>query len=682
MGAERKKLHTLCRMCAERCGLNIYMEDGRIVDIDGCIDQPYNQGVICSKGRAAVDLVYHPDRILKPLKKTEEGWQEIELEQALDEIAEKFLKIQKEYGPQSMSVWKGEGVGFAQEEDIARRFIHAAGSPNYFSNDTACWVGKYIGYSLGYGQWQQPDFPDARCMMLWGTNPPYSQAMLTREMMEAKEKGAKLIVVDPRLSAIARQADIYVPIRPGTDGALALGLVNLLIENGWYDQDFIKKYTVGFEKLAVYVRKFTPKFVEQETSVPASIVREIAKLLHQGAPRVSFYMGNGMEHHINGVNNVRAVSCLDALLGSLDVKGGNRLWEGAGIRDITLYKELPLKELEPIGADKYPVLYDFRQECHTMLGMDVLLTDEPYPIRGMLMTAANPVLTNPNSKKVIEALSRLELFVVRDLFMTETAELADYFLPAASFLERTELHTDCKFNILNLTRKIISFPDCQDEYQFWHDMAHRLGCGKYFPWENETELNRWMLEPTKISLEDLEKHPEGICYKPIEYRKWESETLATPTGKVEIASQYLKDLGFDELPEYHAPEYLTHPDPQFPFVMVTGARKMLYVHGKFRNIPRFRTAIPEPEVELHPKDAAKIGVKTGDVVRITSRIASVDVPVQVMAENEIMTGVCQVTHGWKEANINDITIDDEFDPISGFPALKSIPVRIEKVKYE
>jgi len=679
MGTTRKTVQTLCRMCAERCGLNIYMEDDIIVDIDGYTNQPYNKGVICSKGRAAIDLVYHPDRILKPLKKTDRGWQEITLNQALDEISERFLKIQEKYGPRSMSVWKGEAVGFAQEEDIARRFIHAAGSPNYFSNDTACWVGKYIGYSLGYGQWQQPDFPNARCMMLWGTNPPYSQAMLTREMMEAKERGAKLIVVDPRMSAIARQADIYVPIRPGTDGALALGLVNLLIQNQWYDKEFVKNHTVGFEKLSEYAEQFTPEFVEKETGIPAFIVREISHILHYAAPRVSFFMGNGMEHHINGVNNVRAVSCLDALLGSLDVKGGNRLWEGAGLRDLTLYKELPLKELAPIGADKYPVLYDYRQECHSMLGIDAILNEDPYPIKGMIMTAANPVLTNPNSNKVKKALSSLELFVVRDLFMTETAELADYFLPAASFLERSELHTDCKFNILNLTRKVLSFPDCQDEYQFWHDLAHRLGCGKYFPWENETELNRWLLEPTGISLEELEKHPEGIYYKPIRFRKWESEPLATSSGKVELASLYLKNLGLSEIPEYHSPAYLTSPDPQFPFVMVTGARKVLYVHGKFRNIPRFRTAIPSPEVELHPLDAEKIGVKTGDVVRITSRIGSVDVPVQVMTQNEILPNVCQVTHGWQEANVNEITIDDEFDPISGFPALKSVPVKIEKI---
>lgn len=678
MGEKRTVEHTLCRMCDEHCALNVYLENGRIVDIDGYADHPYNKGVICSKGRAAIDLVYHPDRILKPLKKTSSGWQEIELEQALDEIAEKILEIQKKYGPRSMSVWKGEAVGFAQEEDLARRFVHAIGSPNYFSNDTTCWVGKYIGYALGYGQWQQPDFPNAKCIMLWGTNPPYSQPMLTREIMEAKEKGAKIIVVDPRLSAIARQADIYVPIKPGTDGALALCLANIFILNNWYNQEFIRNYTVGFEKLAEYVKRFTAEFVEKETGVPASIIREIAYLLYKASPQTAFYMGNGMEHHSNGVNNVRAVSCLDALLGSLDQKGGNRLWEGPGLRNLTLYDEIPLRHLGPIGADKFPVFYDFRKECHTMMGMDAILTGKPYPIRGMILTAANPVLTNPTSNKVKKALSSLDLFVVRDLFMTETAKLADYFLPAASFLERSELHCHSRYNTINLTKKILSFPNCQDEYQFWHDMAHRLGCGEYFPWENETELNKWLLEPTGITLEDLEKHPEGLQYKPIRYRKWETEKLSTPSGKVELASNYLKELGYPEVPVYRSPEYLANPDPDYPFVLVTGARQVLYVHSRYQNIPRFRTAIPAPEVEIHPLDAAALGIKDGDLVKITSRIGSISIPAKIVAKNEILQGVCQVTHGWEEANINEIIPDDVFDPISGFPALKSTPVRIEK----
>jgi len=676
--SDRQTRQTLCRMCSESCALNVCLENGRIVEIEGFAGHPYNKGVVCSKAPAAIDLAYHPDRILRPLKKTAAGWQEIPLTQALDEIAARVKKIQTQYGERSMSVWKGEAIGFAQEEDIARRFIHAIGSPNYFSNDTACWLGKYIGYSLGYGQWQQPDFPHSRCMMLWGTNPPYSQAMWTRGMMEAKGKGAKLIVVDPRLSAIARQADIHAALRPGTDGALAWGLIRLLVDKGWYDRDFIRDYTVGFDQMAAYAQKFSLEFVRAETGISPELVLEMARLLHEASPQVAFYMGNGMEHHLNGVQNVRAASCLDALCGSLDQKGGNRLLEGPDLRPLTLYEVRPLLHLEPIGADRYPVFYGFRQECHTMLAMDTILSGDPYPLRGMIITAANPAMTNPNSAKVRRALASLDLLVVRDLFMTETAELADYLLPAATFLEREEVVSHSFYQVLNLRQKLIEFPDVQDEYQFWHDLAHRLGAGGYFPWKNEREMNRWLLEPTGITLEDLADHPEGVTYKPIRYEKWRTEPLATPSGKVEIASLYLKNLGYPELPEYQSPDYACRPQADFPLVLITGARKMLFLHSRYRNIPRFRTAVPDPELEMHPLDAGRIGVKSGDRVRVTSRVGSLVIPVRVMGEGEILPGVCQATHGWREANINEITPDDVFDPIDGFPMLKSIPVRIEK----
>ncbi len=675
----RETRQTLCRMCDDRCGIDVHLEDGRIVDILGNEDHLWNRGRLCVKARAAVDMVYHPDRILAPLKRTDTGWQQISLEQALDEIAARLAALKEQHGARSIGVWKGEAIGFGQQETIARRFVHALGSPNYLSNDSMCYAARYFGFKLVDGAWPVPDLENARCIVLWGANPPYAHPNMTQFVTAARRKGATLVVVDPRLSAIARRADFHANVRPGTDGALAWGLVHQIVESGAYDKDFVERHTVGFAKVVDYARAFTPEAVEAETGVPAATVRAIARAMEGAVPHVAAYVGNGLEHHENGVNNIRAIAMLDGLLGALDREGGTFFKEAVPLRDLTLYEDVPLKHLGPLGADRFPVLYDLRQECHSMTAIEAILRDDPYPLRALIVTGANPALTNPNSNRVLQGLEALDLLVVRDLFMTETAAVADYVLPAASFLERTELHAHAKYQIVSVTRKVVSWPGVQGEYEFWHDLALRLGIGEYFPWEDETALNRWLLEPTGITLEELEAHPEGVEYSPPRPGRWKETGFDTPSGKVEFASQYLKDLGYDELPVYQSPAYRREPDAEYPFVLITGARKLLYLHSRFRNIPRFLTAIPGPEVEMHPDDAARLGVTDGETVRVTSRIGALELPVKVTAPNEILPGSLQITHGWKDANVNLITHDDRFDPISGFPLMKSVEVRVEKL---
>jgi len=675
----REVQQTLCRMCDDRCGIDVHLEDGRIVDILGNKDHLWNRGRLCVKARAAVDMVYHPDRILAPLKRTADGWQQIPLEQALDEIAARLTAVKEQYGPRGVAVWKGEAIGFGQQENLARRFVHALGSPNYLSNDSMCYAARYFGFKLVDGAWPVPDLENARCIVLWGANPPYAHPNMTQYITAARRKGATLVVVDPRLSAIARRADHHAALRPGTDGALAWGLIHQIVEAGAYDKDFVERHTVGFPKVVEYAKAFSLEAVEEETGVPAATVRAIARAMESAAPHVAAYVGNGLEHHENGVNNIRAVAMLDGLLGALDREGGAFFKDAVPLRDLTLYDDVPLEHLGPLGAERFPVLYDLRRECHTMTAIEAILRDDPYPLRALIVTGANPALTNPDSARVMQALESLDLLVVRDLFMTETAAVADYVLPAASFLERTELHAHAKHQIVSVTRPVVSWPGVQGEYDFWHDLALRLGIGEYFPWEDETALNRWLLEPTDLTLEELEAHPEGVQYSPPRPGRWKEAGFDTPSGKVEFTSRYLKDLGHDELPVYRSPAYREAFDAEFPFVLITGARKLLFLHSRFRNIPRFLTAIPGPEVEMHPDDASALGVADGDAVRVTSRIGSVEIPVKVMAPNEILPGSLQITHGWKEANVNLITHDDRFDPISGFPLMKAVEVRVEKV---
>ena len=672
----KEVLTTLCRMCDEHCAVNIKIKDGKPISVTGCSSHPWNQGRICGKALAALTMVNHADRLLKPLKRVNNDWIEIELTQALDEIAEKLNLIREQHGARAVGVWKGEAIGFAQEADLYRRFIHAFGSPNYFSNDSVCFIGRYMGYRLGFGLCGVPDCENSRCIVLWGSNPPASHPALFQRILRGRQSGAKLVVIDPRQTALAEQGDLHLPILPGTDGCLALGLARLLIESGWYDKDFVANHCSGFEKFSAHVQKFNREFVAQQTGLSVAAIEQLATLLHAAAPRVTIITGNGPEHQLGGVQGIRAIALLDALLGSFDRTGGTLWAEGLPLRELTLHQEYSLQPLGPIGAGEFPVTYDYRQECSTLRLMDTLLTENPYPVKALIMTAANPVLSNPAAKKVSQALQTLDLLVVRDLFLTQTARLAHYVLPAASFLERSELHCHGVLQVVNLTRRINSIPGVQDEYQFLRELARRLGLAEQFPWKDEDELNRWLLEPSGISADELAARPEGFQYKPIRYEKWRDQVLPTPSGKVEFASQYLAALGLSELPDYVAPTYKdANRNNEYPFVLISGTRQPLNAYGRHHGPIHPSSG---PQLEMNPADAAELGLQADDPVRLSSRLGSIRLNAKILAPGALVRGCVVVAHGWPDSGVNELVSDDELDKLDGFPAMKSIPVKIEK----
>lgn len=681
---ETKIVKTICRMCGTLCGIDAHIQDNKLIRIEGDWDNLLNKGRTCIKGSSAATWLNLPDRLKKPLKRTENGFVEIDLNQAMDEIAQKLLKLQKEYGDASIGVWKGEGVDFAQQEELARRFIVSVGSPNYFSNDTQCFASRYLSFNLVYGCWPQADYENTKLSLHWGTNAPVSHSFWMQQVNKGREKGAKLVVIDTRYIEIARQADLFICIRPGTDAALAWGIIREMIERDEIDHEFVENFTVGFDKVKEYAQSFTHEKVEAITTVSGETIHKLVDMIAAARPHVSSWPGTGLEHQKNGVGSIRAMTIIDALCGAIDRKGGMLTPKGFGQRSLTIYDEKPLEGLEPIGASTFPVVYEKRGECHTLMLMDQILSGQPYPFKGLVMTAANPVLTNANSEKVKRALAQLELLVVKDLFLTETAQMAHYVLPAASYLEREELFCNSAKQAAFITGKYLDY-GLQTEYEFFKGLAERMGAGQYFPWESDEALNRWLLEPTGYTVEDLKKSPSGFIYGQHEYEKHRKNVEAgnpafqTPTGKAELFSQYLADKGMDGVPQYRPPAYLENPDSAYPYLLMTGARKQKYFHGRYRNIPQIRDTEPNGTIEMHPHDASVLGVKTGDKVRVSSRVGSFETYVLIMHEKEIFPGSMQCTHGFANENVNQVTYDDVCDPISGFPALKSISVRVEKI---
>ena len=675
---------TICRQCDMHCGINLHIKDGKIIKVTGMKDHPQNSGFICPKGRAASDTVYHKNRLLKPLKRTSDGtFKEIPLERAMDEITEKMIQIKEKHGARSIGVWKGEATGFAQQEEYARRFIHAFGSPNYLPADSQCFSSRYIAYWIMQGYYNTPpDFENSKIVLLWGTNLPISHTVYMKSIHKAQVNGAKLIVIDPRRSEAAQKANIFLKIRPGTDGALAWGLINHLITTNSYDHDFVKNYSVGFDSFSDYASRFTPSYVEAKTGIDREKIAVVGNMIAERKPYITNYVGVSLEHQNNGVNTIRAIVAIGGMCGSVDVKGGEIWPESLGGRTLNLYKELPLLDQKPIGIDKFPLPYYLRHDCHTMTAVDYMLGNGDYPLRGIILTAGNPVNTNANSQKVYNAFKSLDLLVVHDLFLTETAKLAHYILPAASFLERSEIHYYSNIQTISLSTKVLDFPGVTDEYTFFHNLAYKLGFGeKYFPWKNEEEVNRWILEPTSISIDNLKKHPEGIQYKPFRYMKYKYVPLPTLSGKFEFYSNYLKKMGYPELPVWNEPWYIKNHDENFPFVLMTGTRVMNFYHSRFHNIERFSKNEPLPYLAFHPDDANKLNIKNDQKIIVRSKIGFVEAYARIKDKDYILPGVLEMPHGWEGLeNPNRLTFDEINDPLSGYPLLNSIPVSIEPAK--
>lgn len=676
-------IKTHCRMCSYHCGIDVHISNGAIDKISGCKENPFSEGKLCIKGGAIKDTVFSPERLLKPLKRKGSKWQEVSLQDALDEIAHKIKEIIKQYGAEGLSVWKGESLGSGQQRDLAHRFAQALGTPNILSNDTLCAVSKKAAIKSVLGSYPMPDIENARSIIIWGANPLASHFPLAQKIIKARKNGLKVVLIDPRQSTFIKHTDHYIALKPASDGALALGVINLLIKNNWYDKTFTEEHALGFSELAEYAGQFTADRVEEETGVSPENLQLLAEIIAKSAPASAFMVGVGPEHQDNGFNNIRAIASIFALCGCIDRKGGNLLPEKAGLNSAGPDPERTLTA-EPIGKDIYPVFHDNHGEAHTCMAMDTMLDGKPYPLRGLILSGANPVLTNPDTRKVKKALSSLDLFVVRDLFMTETARLAHYVLPAASFLERSEVIANGEPQTIAVTQKVFSTEDCIDEYSFFRGVLERTGLSEHFPWEGSQDLNRWILEPIGLSYEELASSPQGYQYKPYQYEKFQDTGFQTPSGKIEFTSDYLKKLGYHELPRYEPPAYtFTSADNSQSydakqFIMMTGARQVRFNHSCYHNIPKLSKAVPEPLLEINVEDAESLGIKDGDLVTVISELGSMTIKAIVKGSKSIIRGVVQVPHGFDNGNISEIIPDYTRDQVSGFPALKSVPVLLKR----
>lgn len=742
-----KEVRGYCALCTAHCATIATVENGRVIRLDPDHGHP-NGGVICIKGKASPELVYHADRLNYPLKRTrpkgdpDPGWQRVGWDAALNDIAQRLSSIRDRYGAKAVALGKGTRSG-TSVDDVERwlgRFLYLFGSPNWVSTTHVCNWHRDTGFSFTFGtNLPTPDLAHSKTFLLWGHNPSSTSIVLAHDIVAARARGMKIVVVDPRRIGIGSQADLLLQVRPGTDGALALAMIHCLMEESWYDASFVRQWTNGafllnaktqkliseadlttdgrldrwvvwdevenqlvlydpiggalerdgvqpalfgvrvlkgkdgreipckpvFERLGEIVSSFAPERSEKITWVPADKVWKTALLLAHNRP-VSMYMWNGVGQHTNATQTSRAIASLYALLGDFDRQGGNVIFPKVPINDVGGKEFLPKetaalrigRENKPLGPPAVP------GNCAAYDIFTAILEERPYPIKAFLSFGANPIVSNADSLHARQALSALEFGVATDLFMTPTAELCDYVLPATSFLEMANITTAFEHRPAGKThlqyRSAVVDPIAERRSDTWiiFELAKRLGFSKQF-WGGDIEAGyAYELEPSGVTLEQLKNAPGGIS-RPLEpsYEKHAkkdrnsvSRGFMTPSRKVELYCQKFAAHGYPTLPEYVEPALSPISRPEvaadYPLVL-TNAKFTTFIHSQQRALPSLRKAAPEPTADIHPESAARFGITNKQWMIVESPRGAIKVRARVTPN--IMPGVVCCQHGWWQA---------------------------------
>ncbi|MFH1112333.1 MAG: molybdopterin-dependent oxidoreductase [Pseudomonadota bacterium] len=684
--SESKWVATDCTICYHSCGMNVLVEDGRITKVEGLREHPLNKGRLCPKGERAVDLVYHPDRLKYPQKRVDGRWERVSWDDALSEIAEKLQRLKNEFGPEVLSIFSGSiGVENLEMMEMAQRFKGAFGTPNFISVEGICYRMRIRSRQITFGKYPVEEM-DTKLYVLWGHNPEHSDFPLQLAIEENLAKGSKLVVIDPKKISLADRAELYLPIRPGTDGALALALIHVIVKENLYDKDFVDRWTYGFEKLVPHVEPYTPEWAEHITWVPAADIVKLARLFARAESASIFQGTNTQDQTANGTQNSRAFSILQTITGNINNPGGWVVSPRLRLASVALPSEGT-----PIGAEEYPLFYEVWGR-KSPYGQVMCFTDSvPDPVKALIVTGGNPVISMPDTNAFREAFKKLDLLVVHDLFMTETAELAHFVLPACTHLEKNGLAYS--YNVchgmpyLMLRKKAVEpLHESWSEVTFWTELAKKMGMEELFPWKTDEDVVREEMRPSGLSYTDLkEERVAGAFYMDKQYGMdgYEVRGFTTPAKLIEIYSETMEKAGFDPLPTYLEPEQSplgnSEMAARYPLILTTGARNMYYTHGQHRNVRALREQSPEPFAEIHPRTAARFDIEDGDWTLVESNRGQIKIKAHVT--DDMREEVVGIPHGWPgEANVNRLTDVHCREPIMGYPQMKSQLCSIRKTQ--
>jgi len=682
---------TCCYICNSGCDALVYVKDGKVIKVEGDPSSPVTKGTLCPKGLASKQLQNHPDRLKYPMMRVGERgegkWRRISWEEAFNIIVQRFKEIEEKYGKHAIVLATGTQRGFAR---YFIRFANAWGKQWIGPGIAQCFYPRVIAGMLVLGGYAMecPDYEYTNCMLIWGANPPATWPIKALGMMEARARGAKMIVIDPVFSETASKADLWLQLRPGTDAALALSMLHVIINEELYDKDFVEKWCIGFEKLWERVQHYPPEKVEDITWVPRRQIIEAAEMYATTKP-ACITLGVSVDQNADTISTGRAIAMLAAITGNIDVPGGNIFPMNTRTPERT---EIELKCLlceecheRRIGSKEYPLLAGkacpLSPSAHPPTVWKAILTGKPYPVRALYAHGTNIVLSYANSEEVKKALMSLDFLVVVDLFMTETAELADIVLPAATWMERSSVVSSIQtsYRHVHLQQKTVEpLEECKSDYEILNELARRLGFGEYM-FKSEEEFGDYMLKDWGITFEEFKKL--GILSVPNIYKKYEKSGFKTPSGKVELYSKFLEDLGFDPLPSYREPDLSPVSTPElakeYPLIITTGGRVPVFRHSELRNIPWLREVEPEPRVLINPRTASELGIKDGDPIIVETPLGSMEAKAHLT--EGIHPKVVRVPSQWGgRHNVNRIMDNRYCAPMIGSTQLRCQLCRVRR----
>ena len=622
-----KEIYSLCFMCSVRCPIKVKVKDGQVTWIEGNPHVAGMEGSLCPRGAAGTSLLYDRQRVQSPMIRVGDrgsgNWRKASWEEALDYVGNKLKPLIEEYG--------GHCVAFGERTQLAthvsKTFLKAIGSPNHFTHDALCKgsVNTAARSLFGYTDAQIGiDYRNTRHIVLYGRN--IFEAISVKEvnnLMAALEDGAKMTYIDPRVSITATKAHRYWMIRPGTDLALNYALMNVIIEEGLYDAAFVDRWVLGLSDLRGFLEPYTPRWAETETGIPASEIVTLARELAKDRPAVAFHYGYRGASHANEIYLRRSIFMLNALMGSLETKGGLFFKKGPGeiggkpARKLVEqeFPKITKPRFDKVGTPDFPLPDPAHGVPHRL--PYAIMNADPYPIKALFNYRFEPLMSIADTELTRKALDQLELIVTIDINYSDIAWYSDVILPESTYLERTDSVQQANgLKPQMFLRRQATLPryDTREGAMILKQIADRIGTGHYFPYNSMDELVRWQLEGTGFSMEDFDaKGFVAYGKQKIFWDRADGMKFKTPSKKIEFRSSLLEDAGFESFPAYEA---MPVPQPG-TFRLVTG-RTALHTHVSTQNVEYLNELCSENLLWINTQKAAELGIDDRDMVEVTS----------------------------------------------------------------